>query len=182
MTLGMRRASATGLVIASLQELLRWQVRGRPELRHSLGADDVARKSDRRHAFADRSSNTQSLSPVVDTGAITARYLRITVFRAAPHRGRGDPDHHSERLCRPRKRRRVQGLRVQHAAVNPGGGAGDNVRPIHGRVIFGRETAKRAARAQSARSTQCASIVKRRVAAHSRSGGTRRFQPYLNGD
>ena len=34
------------------------------------------------HAFADRSTNTQSLSPVVDTGAITARYLRITVLAA----------------------------------------------------------------------------------------------------
>jgi hypothetical protein len=34
------------------------------------------------HGFADRSANTQSLSPVVDTGAITARYLRITVLAA----------------------------------------------------------------------------------------------------
>ncbi len=34
------------------------------------------------HMFADRSGNTQSQSPVVDTGAITARYLRITVLSA----------------------------------------------------------------------------------------------------
>ncbi len=34
------------------------------------------------HLFADRSANTQSLSPIVDTGAITARYLRITVLAA----------------------------------------------------------------------------------------------------
>ena len=34
------------------------------------------------HIFADRSTNTQGTSPVVDTGAITARYLRITVLSA----------------------------------------------------------------------------------------------------
>ena len=34
------------------------------------------------HMFADRSSNTQFPSPMVDTGRITARYLRITVLSA----------------------------------------------------------------------------------------------------
>ena len=34
------------------------------------------------HLYADRSSNTTNLSPVVDVGPFTARYLRITVLSA----------------------------------------------------------------------------------------------------
>ena len=34
------------------------------------------------HMFADRSANMQSMSPVIDTGRITARYVRITVISA----------------------------------------------------------------------------------------------------
>ena len=42
----------------------------------------AAQSSTAWHMSADRSANTQNVSPVVDTGRITARYLRITVISA----------------------------------------------------------------------------------------------------
>lgn len=42
----------------------------------------VAQSSTAWHLFADRSKNTQKLSPVVDATAATARYMRLTVLSA----------------------------------------------------------------------------------------------------
>ena len=42
----------------------------------------VARNSTAWHLFADRSANTQNISPVIDSNKVTARYVKITVFSA----------------------------------------------------------------------------------------------------